>query len=481
MKMVQTKKKPVGAAKKPVGAAKKPVGAPKNSGAAANKPKAAKKPVGAAKKPVGAAKKPVGGAKKPVGGAKKPGSGAKKPAAKKTAAAKNPVAAAKKPLKAAAAAPKRAAAATAAKKGPGAPSGAAAKLPPRSKAVPKGYAPTARLDEAGRKVYTRGGRDYVKRKRADGKMGMRQTTKSKKFVGGTVNFNEIYRVLAARRENDPNALEKLNDFVQRFQVNGTPDNAAILRKSFEENFMEERASKLLEGFQALADSVPDFMNNEQFKNSLVKIQQEINNPLESIDLTARKQLLEEEERFIEALTNYNTKKRSVKSPNPDSSSESLYPNPDEVKEVIEAVKARSEEKLQDIFKIYNNQIFENDDSPNLGSPPRSESSKSSQRPSSPPSSSPSSPPSSPPSSSPSSPRGPGSSASSDSLPNGKPPLKPARREKEDYDTMLQKLFKECNEKYRSAKTDATNAINVTDEEVMNQQKAIEDSFHVKKN
>lgn len=454
MKMVQTKKKPVGAAKKPVGA-----------------PKAAKKPGSGAKKPVGAPK----AAKKPGSGAKKPGSGAKEPGSGPTKAA-----AAKKPPKAAEKKPKAAAAATAAKKNPGAPKqslvsggaavaaaaaaaankSAAAKTPkkvaPVTKAVPKGYAPTARLDEAGRKVYTRGGRDYVKRKRADGKMGMRQTTKSKKFVGGAIDFKEIYRIMAARRANDPRALEKLNEFVEKFKNNANPDDATNLRQSFEENFMEERASKLLGAFQELAKSIPDFMKNEQFKYSLQKLEDETKQPLESIDLNARKDLLEEEQRYIEALKTYNDNKKKIESPG--SSSESLYKD-NEVKEVVEAVYNKANDKLETVFKKYNNIDHDDDDIVETsGSPPFSAKTS--------PSSSPRVSMTGSPSSSHPSQVSSASSyvfdrpliraqrendASSESDPESestsskasKKPTKPS----EDYNTMLEKLFEECKEKY----------------------------------
>ena len=461
MKMVQTKKKPGAAAKKPVGApkaAKKPVGAAKKPVGAANKPKAAKKPVGAPK----AAKKPVSGAAK----ANKPGSVAK--AAKKPASGAK-AAAANKPLK-------RAAAATAAKKKPGAPSGAAAKLPPRTKAVPKGYAPTARLDEAGRKVYTRGGRDYVKRKRADGKMGMRQTTKSKKFVGGAIDFNEIYRIMAARRANDPSALEKLNEFVEKFKKNADPDDAKNLRQSFEENFMEERASKLLGAFQELAKSIPDFMNNEQFKFSLQKLEDETKQPLDSIDLNARKDLLEEEQRYIEALKTYNDKKKKLESPG--SSSESLYKD-NEVTDVVETVYNKDNDKLETVFKKYNIEHDDDDFVVTSGSPPFSAKTS--------PSSSPrvsmtGSPSSSHPSqvSSASSYvfKGPlipsqrdnnaSSESDSDRVSTSSKASKKPTEPSEDYNTMLDKLFEDCKNKYDIAKNKKNEAIET--------QQAIENSL-----
>ena len=50
--------------------------------------------------------------------------------------------------------------------------------------APKGYEPTSRKDGEGRKVYTKDGKDYVKRKKKDGTFGMRQAVPDRK-VGGS--------------------------------------------------------------------------------------------------------------------------------------------------------------------------------------------------------------------------------------------------------------------------------------------------------
>lgn len=64
------------------------------------------------------------------------------------------------------------------------------KTPPRKKkadakktAAPAGYAATPRKDKDGRRVYTKGDKDYVRRKKADGTFGMRQAVHKKTWGG----------------------------------------------------------------------------------------------------------------------------------------------------------------------------------------------------------------------------------------------------------------------------------------------------------
>ena len=50
--------------------------------------------------------------------------------------------------------------------------------------VTRGYTPTSREDKDGRKVYTKAGKDYVKRKKKDGTFGMRQVVHKEAKGGG---------------------------------------------------------------------------------------------------------------------------------------------------------------------------------------------------------------------------------------------------------------------------------------------------------
>jgi hypothetical protein len=53
-----------------------------------------------------------------------------------------------------------------------------------SRGGPTGYTATSRKDKDGRKVYTKGSKDYVKRKKPDGTFGMRQVVHKKVKRGG---------------------------------------------------------------------------------------------------------------------------------------------------------------------------------------------------------------------------------------------------------------------------------------------------------
>jgi hypothetical protein len=53
-----------------------------------------------------------------------------------------------------------------------------------SSGAPTEYTATSRKDKDGRKVYTKGDKDYVKRKKPDGTFGMRQVVHKKVTRGG---------------------------------------------------------------------------------------------------------------------------------------------------------------------------------------------------------------------------------------------------------------------------------------------------------
>lgn len=59
------------------------------------------------------------------------------------------------------------------------------------------YAKTSRKDAGGRCVYTRSGKDYVRRKCADGTIKYRQANKGKSFVGGQL---QLFQRLKDRKQ-----------------------------------------------------------------------------------------------------------------------------------------------------------------------------------------------------------------------------------------------------------------------------------------